>query len=236
MKYVVFHNEEFQLRDSQETAEHQTVQLSELEEIPVMALFYETLPEDDETIAKAQKRTSFPWCQRSLIELDASSAEQEILIQRERDRWIMLNTLSITENIFTICQHLKKIWPNQRIEFFEEFWFLIQSLLGTQELRIIFNDAETKNEKNISLVHTALFGRNIPQISKGKDSDKVVLDEFQKFYSLNTPQVQEWNEQSKQLVITAGIDKGPVLIMAQTEKFSPLQLAILKAIFSGLQN
>ena len=145
---------------------------------------------------------------------------------------ILQSNLSLLEDLFDILKHLKELYPDDRMSFFEELWFLLKGNLGAKDLKIIYNDIPDK-EKN-TLIQVMVSGERHPGSVSGKRFPQTLMKEYRKHFG-PCFEIIEYNEESHRMAAVASINKSPVIIMAEVLSISRLQRALLKALFNGLQ-
>ena len=163
--------------------------------------------------------------------LDHSHA-QKLLQQIQRGEVIKSN-LSLLEEFFDVLNHLKELYPDDRISFFEELWFILKNNLGAKDLKIIYNDVPNK-EKN-TLVPVLVEGDRHPGSVSGEKFPQIIMKEYSKYAGPHF-EIIEYQESRNQLSAIATINQSPLIIMAQVLSISRLQKALLKSLFNGLQS
>ena len=157
---------------------------------------------------------------------------QEILERMQRER-VLRSNLNLLEELFDTLKHLKELYPDDRMSFFEDLWFVLKNNLGAKDLRLIYNDVPDK-EKN-ALVQVLVEGSRHPRSATGEKFAKVLMTEYRKHFGPHF-EIIEYNDEHHQLAAVASIDKSPLIVIAQVFSISPLQKALLKSLFNGLQS
>lgn len=150
--------------------------------------------------------------------------------------WIMQNNLQTLEQIFTVAHYLKDLWMKDRIQFIQEFWFILKSNLGTSNLRIIFHDllmASKEGEKH-KLVYSSAIGSRIPEVMEGGELEKRLMNNYEKSFD-QVFEICEFDKTKGELVLTMKIDNGPLLVMANVHELGPLAHYLIRALVNGLQ-
>ena len=207
---------------------------------PIQAIiFSDELKSDQEFMDKIQQESHY-LAVRSNTDLKLSFEQfqnldhpraQEILRQIQEGQVIKAN-LALLEELFDTLKHLKELYPDDRMSFFEELWFVLKKNLGAKDLRLVYNDIPEK-EKN-SLVQVQVEGSRHPSSTSGDKFAKILMKEYLKYLGPNF-EIIEYNQEHHQLAAVASIDQSPLIIMAQVFFISPLQKALLKSLFNGLQ-
>ena len=163
-------------------------------------------------------------------DLDHASA-REILRKIQRGQ-ILKSNLALLEEFFETLKHLKELYPDDRMSFFEELWFVIKNNLGASDLKLIYNDVPNR-EKN-TLVQVLVEGERHPRSISGEKFPRILMKEYRKYFGPHF-EIVEYNDKEHQLAAIATIDQSPLIIMAQVLSITPLQKALLKSLFNGLQ-
>ena len=163
--------------------------------------------------------------------LDHAQA-QNILRRIQRGQTLKFN-MALLEDFFDILKHLKELYPDDRISFFEELWFVLKNNLGAKDLRLIYNDVANKEKS--ALVQVMVEGERHPRSVSGEKFARILMKEYHKYFGPHF-EIIEYNDEQHQLAATATIDESPLIIMAQVLSISPLQKALLKSLFNGLQS
>ncbi|WP_372651790.1 hypothetical protein [Halobacteriovorax sp.] len=217
--------------------------LSELKNTNLQALFYDEDQLENEDLKSALLEDSKYFPIRSLKEINSdfdsfqslSLEETQSIFSRVHNNWLLQNNVTLLEELFKVITHLNGLWPNDRTTFFEELWFILKSNLGAKSVRIIFNDiqiAKKDNEKN-KLIQVKVEGERLPNPTEGGELEAKIMSNYEKEFN-NTFDIAEYSEEKGQVVITATIKKSPVVIMAEVYELSRMQKAILGALFTGL--
>jgi hypothetical protein len=204
-------------------------------------IFSEDLKNDDFLVGLEGELKFYPIRSNSEFGLSPESFEKltyeeaKIIFDKMRENWILQNNVSLIEEIFKVRNHLLGLWPNDRVGFFEELWFILKSNLGASNLKLIYNDmikAKNENEKN-KLVKVKVIGERFPELSSVDEADELVLKSYEKDFG-NIFEITDYNKEKGQLVICGSIKKSPVLIMTNIYQLTRLQKAILSSLFEGL--
>ena len=163
--------------------------------------------------------------------LDHSQAQN--LLRNIQGGEVLKSNLSLLEEFFDVLKHLKELYPDDRMSFFEELWFILKNNLGAKNLKLVYNDIFDK-DKN-TLVQVLVEGDRHPGSISGNKFAKTLMKEYRKHIG-SCFEIIEYKEKQHQLSAVALIDKSPVVFMAQTLSVSRLQKALLKSLFHGLQS
>ena len=157
------------------------------------------------------------------------------LLKKMQTSWVLQNNLTLLEEFFSVLEHLEKLWPNQRTEFFEHLWFILKSNLGATNLQIIFNDIElsTGERGKNRLTQNKVMGKKFPEAVSGTEVDERLMSNYKNNF-ISHFNICEFNEQKGEAVITAVINKGPILVMTNLLTISRLQKAVLGMLFEGI--
>ena len=184
----------------------------------------------------------YPLCAASTFNLNEDSFNQlsfhsaRDIIKQAYSTWVLNCNLKSIENLFTTLDHLKELIPNDRMDFFEELWFIIKRNLGAISLKLIFNSikpnekAQSKNQ----LIQFRIDGSRLPSTHVGDDFEKSLMETYRpQMDSLFN--ITEYDKSQGQIVICALIKESPVIIMAELFEFTSIQKSFLTALFEGLQ-
>ncbi len=183
----------------------------------------------------------YPIVQTELFQITPENFENinfkdaQSLLKKIQNNWLLQNNITLLEELFVVLDHLAKLWPNQRTDFFEHLWFILKSNLGTTSLQIVFNDIElsTGDRGKNKLTQNKIVGKKFPESMPGTEMDEKLMLHYKKNFIANF-NICEFNEQKGEMVITALINKSPVLILAQLLSISKLQKTILATLFDGI--
>lgn len=217
--------------------------LSELKNSNLQALFYDEEQLENEDLKSALLEDSKYFPIRSLKEINSnfdsfqnlSLEEVNTIFSRVHDNWLLQNNVTLLEELFKVINHLNALWPNDRTTFFEELWFILKANLGAKSVRIIFNDlqvAKKETEKN-KLIQVKVEGERVPNPTQGGELEAKIMSTYEKDFT-NGFDIVEYSKEKGQVVITATIKKSPVVIMAEIYEMSRMQKAILGTLFTGL--
>ena len=214
---------------------------AEIGEHPVQAvIFSDELNSDREFMEEIRQESRYlairsdadlPISFEQFQSLDHSRA-QKILRQIQGGQ-VLKSNLSLLEEFFDVLKHLKELYPDDRMSFFEELWFILKNNLGAKDLKLVYNDIPGK-EKN-SLVQVLVEGERHPRSVSGEKFAKILMKEYRKHTGPHF-EIIEYKEDLHQLSAVASIDKSPLILMAQVFSVSRLQRVLLKSLFNGLQN
>lgn len=191
----------------------------------------------------SEQATSFPIVAASVFHLDEenfSNLNQDQALSifgKTYSTWILKNNLSTIENIFSVTEHLRKLWKEDPDQFFIQLWQTLKMNLGAEHLRIIYNDvqkAEKEGERD-KLIHSYVHGERSPQTKIGGNVEKQLLESFSKDLGAATIKINSYEKEAGELSLSARIGHSPILIMAKAPQFSELQKTLLKGLFNGLQ-
>lgn len=152
-----------------------------------------------------------------------------------REQWVLQNNLKTLNNLFTYLAHLDKFWPNDRTNFFQELWFQLKNNIGAQKLTLIYNDikkSQKEHEKN-KLIHVKIEGDKIPHPFDGEDIEQRLMKDFSEDFSSHFNIIM-FEKEKNELTATFSINQSPVLLLAKTCSFGPLQKAVITALIDGI--
>lgn len=158
------------------------------------------------------------------------------------NRWTLHQNLNSIENMWKITNHFRDLWKQDRLSFFEEFWYWMKRNLGSTDLTILFNDViqtEEKDENNEKkerpkLTQSLLTGTKTGNFHQGGAKEKELMQTYlDKFHDVF--EVTEFNPQKGHFVATAQVERSPMIFMARTAQLNQLQRTLLAGIFNGLQ-
>lgn len=223
--------------------EHKTLDIIELDEHPIEAIFYPTsLSSDEELMPLLQKQLKFcPIREAESVSLSEDSFQAlsyndaATLLSKVQDSWTLQNNISLLENLFEVLDHLKTLFRTDRSAFFEELWFTIRSNLATHTLKMIYNDVIPKEKPTLKdkLIQVNMEGHRLPSPVTGGEIEKKLLENYQAMVGTGFT-IHEYVQDRGELVATTSINKSPILIMAKVVQVSMLQRALLKTLFDGL--
>ena len=162
--------------------------------------------------------------------LDYSHAQK--LLRQIQGGQVLKSNLSLLEEFFDILKHLKELYPDDRMSFFEELWFIVKNNLGAKDLKFIYNDVPDKEKS--TLVQILVEGDRHPRSVSGERYPQTIMKEYRKHVGPHF-EIIEYNEEQHQLSAIATINKSPLVLMAHVLSVSRLQKALLKSLFNGLQ-
>jgi hypothetical protein len=167
---------------------------------------------------------------------DLGSDTAQKVFSKINDSWLLSNNIGLLEELFKVTTHLKELWPNDRITFFEELWFVIRSNIGASSLKIIYNDiqmSKKEHEKN-KLVHGVVNGEKSPIPTPATEAESLLMKHYKNNFNSNF-EITEYDPHKGEIIIAATINNSPVLVMAKINRLSRLQKALLGTLFDGLQ-
>lgn len=141
--------------------------------------------------------------------------------------WVLKNNLLLVENLFEVVAKLKNLIHQEREEFFREFYHLVKNNLGAFDMVLYFNDLE--NGKN-QIIKKKLSGRKYPEILQLTEVDKTILESLK-----GSPETIIFYKDKQEFFIKSDILGSPVMIVGRCFALTPLQNALLKSLFKGLQ-
>ena len=216
-----------------------TTQSSEIEQADIDLLFYDRENLTNETAEILEKGKKFYPVSHIYDEACFQSLNHEEALQtmlKTNESWVLRNNLSLISDIFNVRDYLVELLHRDRTSFFEELWFLVRSNLGCRGLTIIFNDVEKgkKQHEKDKLVKAKVTGTNLPDPVPTEEIDQELMDNYKNEFTQSF-NISELNESRGELVATAKVNGGPVLIMAKIKQLSALQKAVMTALFNGLK-
>ena len=243
LAYIKNQNQ-FLLKSFHEGAEKkgQILEIEDLKSINTQGILIpENLMENEEVMGHLLEDNRTVLMRRSPIndsdEFEAMDMDQASnFFQKANRQWVISNNLEMLENLFKYISHLKPLFQHDRTAFFEELWVVLKKNLGAKDIRLVYNHmqkAQKEHEKN-KLVRVIVEGQRSPQPIENEELGKSLMKNFEGKF-LENFQIEEYNEETGKLVALAQINKSPVIIMADIYQWSPMQTALLKALFDGLQ-
>ena len=226
---------------SSTTGSDQWIEWKEVAHHPMQAIiFSDELSSDQEFMNEIQQESRY-LAIRSNTDLNISfeqfqnldHSRAQKLLQSIQGGQVLKSNLSLLEEFFDVLKNLKELYPDDRMSFFEELWFILKNNLGAKNLKLVYNDVPHK-EKN-TLVQVLVEGDRHPRSVSGDKFAKVLMKEYHKHVGPYF-EIIEYQEDQHQLSAVASIDKSPVIFMAQVFSVSRLQKALLKSLFAGLQS
>ncbi len=166
-----------------------------------------------------------------------SPAQFQALRENLVETWVLQNNVSLLGEFFPTISHLRGLLPNDRSNFFAELWYLLKLNLGAQYLKIIYNDLFIEPEKETSknkLIQVTIAGQRAPSPQDGKAVEAKLMDHYRSRFSTYL-EITDQNPAKGEFVLTATINKGPILIMANTHQINALQKNLLSSLIQGLQ-
>ena len=226
---------------SSSTSSDQWIDWKEVADHPVQAIIFSNELSSDQEFMNEIEQESRYLAIRSNADLqisfeqfqDLDRSRAQKLLQLIQGGQVLKSNLSLLEEFFDVLKHLKELYPDDRMSFFEELWFILKSNLGAKNLKIIYNDVPHK-EKN-TLVQVLVEGERHPRSVSGDKFAKILMKEYHKHVG-PCFEIIEYKENQHQLSAVASIDKSPLVFMAQVFSISRLQKALLKSLFNGLQS
>lgn len=167
--------------------------------------------------------------------VEFSHEESLSLLKKIQTPWTLQNSIGLLEEFKTVSQHLRQLWPNDRVTFFEELWSILKTNWSPTELKIIFNDlapSEKENEKN-KLCRIMISGKRVGQPVPAGEIEEKIMDHYQGEFT-RLFDVMDFNEQKGELVALATIQQSPVVIMAKVTQLNRLNKAVVQALIESL--
>ena len=234
---------QFILKDftsSASTVRDKQIEWKEIADHPVQAIIFSNELSSDEEFMHEIERERHYLAVRSNADLQISfeqfqnleHPQAQNLLQLIQRGEVLKSNLSLLEEFFVVLKHLKELYPDDRMSFFEELWFILKNNLGAKNLKLVYNDIADK-EKN-TLIQVLVEGERHPHSVSGSKFAKTLMKEYQKHISSHF-EIVEYEKEQYQLSAVAHIDKSPIIFMAQVFSVSRLQKALLKSLFHGLQ-
>ncbi|OFZ25003.1 MAG: hypothetical protein A2381_13075 [Bdellovibrionales bacterium RIFOXYB1_FULL_37_110] len=220
-----------------------TITIDEIKNEKVNLMILDVLENENEIMSLLEEENKYyPICNASTLKLNEESFNQ-LSFQLARDiikqayaNWVLNCNLKSLENLFVTLDHLKELMPNDRVDFFEELWFIIKRNLGAITLKLIFNNIKPneKGQAKSQLTQFRIDGVRLPSTHVGDEFEKSLMETYrpQMDHLFN---ITEYNKSQGQIVICALIKESPVIIMAELFDFTSLQKSLLTALFEGLQ-
>ncbi|MFW5887753.1 MAG: hypothetical protein ACOCUH_03040 [Bacteriovoracia bacterium] len=223
--------------------EEKIIDIEQLDQEDIHTLFFHKENVNDELIDFLQKENKFyPCLTEEQLNL-SSDFFTNLTTSRARDlflgvygKWIMVNNIFSIEDIFSITKYFKQLWQEDRHSFFEELWFFLRNNIGTSHLRIIFNDLLVNEEQESAkekLGHSTILGEKKANIKSAGNPEEKLMESFKDQFHHHF-EIQEYSSDAGELTITASVKKSPILIMARVFTLNHLQKALIKAVFTGL--
>ena len=233
--------EQFLFRNFSEQTS-QILNLSELKNNNLQVLFYSQKTATEEVMSILNEEHRFTPVKAleeinltgdEVCQLTASQAKEHFLPIQEA--WLIQNNLILLQELFPTLNHLRRLWPNDRGSFFEELWYILRSNLGPKSLQLIFNDVKKTEKQNDKgrLVRVRISGSRLPEPLTGTSLEDKLLQHYEKDFNSHF-EIIEYNKDNGEMVITATINKSPILIIAEIYQFTTLQKVLLGALFDGL--
>ena len=217
--------------------------LEQLEDSSVQGLLYSSTQNENEDLHSliVDKNRFFPTRMTKEIEINYEQFESlrfdeaKKLFEGMRESWVLQNNVILLEEMFKVIPHLLAIWPNDRTTFFEELWNILKNNLATNELKIIFHGLEKAKKENDrdKLVYVKIEGDRSPNPIEGGEIEEKIMKHYEENFK-NGFEITEYNPDKGELVITANINKSPILIMAKIYGISRMQKAVIATLFDGL--
>ncbi len=151
------------------------------------------------------------------------------------EAWSLNNNVSLLSNLVETTNHLTSLWPNDRSAFFEEFWFLLKTNLGSSSLNLIYNDIIRERHSKNKLIKIKVSGNKNPESSTGSEVEDMLVENYKSDFG-DSFNITEYDLNTKKLVITIMINKSPVLVMATKTELSPIKANIIKALVENINN
>lgn len=224
---------------NEDQEDSRTVDMTDIEDFSLQGLFYDSENEESLTLLEPMKKF-FPINEGKILNLSYDSFEnadrRDISSSFDQmwQQWLLQNNIALIEELFTVLNHLKELWPNDRTTFFEEFWFTLKSNLGASYLKIIYNDLSQEQQKNKNLlVQTRVEGNKLPETLPGRDFESTLMEKYKDHFSTKL-EIVEFDSEKGELVATAGLQKSPIIIMARTYQLTRFQQSVISCLIDGL--
>jgi len=219
------------------------VTMEEIKNENVNLMILDIVEDENEIMSLLEEENKYyPICNASTFNLSEETFHQlpfhtaKDIIKQTYSTWILNSNLKSIENLFVTLDHLKELMPNDRMDFFEELWFIIKRNLGAITLKLIFNSIKPneKGQTKSQLTQFRIDGSRTPSTHVGDEFEKSLMETYrpQMDSLLN---ITEYDKSQGQIVICALIKESPVIIMAELFEFTSIQKSFLTALFEGLQ-
>ena len=225
-----------ELDPNSDQIETKILALDEIEEIDALYYAQEHIDETNRpTLDALKKMIPTGNLDPKRTELFCSGEYAPILDRIKSDQllWVLSNNLKSIETSYAYSNHLFNLWKDDRTTFFEELWYFVKLNTGCQKLSLYFHDLDPEAKAQNSLVVSVLQGTNRAHFDSKSEVGEKLLSEFEGHFSRPLESVEIDNE-SQRACLTAKVGQGPILIMMEGAKISALQLALMKALFEGL--
>jgi len=168
---------------------------------------------------------------------ESLSAEKgNTLYQIMRDSWTLQNTISLLNELVDVANHLRGLWVGDRSAFFEELWFVMKRVLCPTSLQLIHNEVDptSKESQKLKLKQVLIKGTRHPQPQDGTELESKLMENYQGYFN-SVFELCEYSKERGEIVLTATVNKSPLLIMATLPGLTPLQSSLLTPLFDLLQ-
>lgn len=229
--------------DSSETTKSQHLDLAELKNKSVQAIFIPQTMTSDEEVTELLSRESLYSPLKSVETTSLNENDFDNLAKEEaknifiktHNSWVLQNNISLLKNLIPTTNHLKSMWESDRTAFFEELWHLLKRNLGAKSIRIAYNHmikAQKEGEKN-KLIRVVVEGDKKPEPIENKELGEKLFSNYEGHFS--TPFTCHDIDDPQHSVMLASINESPVIVMSEAYEINPVQIALLHAFFDALQ-
>jgi hypothetical protein len=221
------------------------IELEDLSRHNYQALFYPRELESDSNLLAVLETDGKIIPVRAIEDIGQTAETAETLTyevaqkiySKTHEQWVLHNNLVLLEELNTVTNHLKELFPNDRTTFFEELWFIFKRNLGARDLRVIYNDLEkgqNEGDKN-RLVRVCIDGKKRPEPKPGGEFADKLMGHYDRLFG-QAFDIAAYEQDKGQLVALISVNKSPAVIMAEVPNLSRLSKALFKALFETLQS
>lgn len=222
-----------------------TTDLAECSDQEIAMLLIDQNIENDSILGELEKlKNLYPIIFAQDTQIDVNNFENiqfEQIVKEYKNfsnRWGTQNTIGVLEEIFALKSHLSSLYLKERNTFFEELWHLLKKTIPAYDLSILFHDIsevdEDKKNDRPQLIETVLEGTIKPQFRVANDSEKAIMSNYKDRIS-ECFEVETWQEEKGQMVLTMHVNQSPIIVMAKTVNNNFIFKSVFKALFNGLQ-
>ena len=212
----------------------ETVGINDLNSFDLDGLLLPSTNLDEETLNKLKDELKFfPILKGSQITLNFSDFKNLnplmalSKINELKTPWILKNNLLLIENFFETVSVLKNSLHKDREAFLGDIWYLIKNNLGAIDLTLYFNDLVNGKSQ---IIQRKVSGKKHPEIMDLTDADSKILS------TLKYPsETIIYYKEKQEFFILMGVLGSPILLIGKCFNFSPLQKALIKSLFKGLE-
>jgi hypothetical protein len=168
------------------------------------------------------------------------------LYQKMTAAFAFKSNLSLMEEIFSVNDHLKKLYLKDRNTFFEELWMLLKRNTGASEVKLLFHDisdehlspkdpeaSERKNEKQ-ALLYAKINGRLKYDYQTADESEKTLMQHY-KDKITKSFEIDSFKPENGELVCTMHVNQSPIIGLIKTGQVPPSFNSLFTGLFEGLQ-